>query len=288
MSEDEVTKIINDILLKSGGSIIVNKNLVRNIGLDAAIFYSELCSKYKYFSQKKKIDKDGYFFNTVENMLKDTSLSDYRQREAIKKLKELGLIYYQRRCIPGRGISARRYFKVNMDYERIARLTKNPSNQNLKNCTSKFKDMNLKKLDGNNTNTNNPNIINTNILNGLVVKSNQTCSFNKLKDSINYYLEKYQEHMNCPHPILKKEKWLEVIGKMQDFGYENSLDVPQDFNNLIDRYFITNFPNHPCDRNIIHFASGDIMLNRFYEEERYEQENDTEISNCNSFSTILK
>jgi hypothetical protein len=260
MSESEVIKKINDILLKSG-SIIVNKNLARNIGLDAAIFYSELCSKYKYFCQRKELDKDGYFFNTVENMLKDTSLSDYRQREAIKILKELGLIYYQRRYIPGRGISARRYFKVNMDYERIARLTKNLSNQNLKNCTSNFKDTNLKKLDSNNTN-----IINTNILNGMVIQDNHTGTFNQCIESIYYYLGIYQKYMNCPHPILKKEKWLEVIRKMQDFGDESGIDVPQDFNRMIDRYFETNFPNYPCDRNILHFTSDNIMLNRFYEE----------------------
>lgn len=278
MSELEVTKIINDILLKSGGSIIVNKNLASNIGLDAAIFYSELCSKYKYFSQKKKLDKDGYFFNTVENMKNDTSLSDYRQREAIKKLKELGLICYQIKGLP-----ARRYFKVNLDYGRIARLTENPSSQNLKNCTSKIKDTNLKKLDGNNTNLNN-----TNILNGIFTKDKNTCSFNKLKDSINYYLEKYEEYMDCSHPILKKEKWLEVIEKMQDFGHENSLGIPDDFNSIIDRYFNTEFPTHHCDRNILHFTSGDIMLNRLYEEERYGQENDTEINDCSPFSTILK
>jgi hypothetical protein len=267
MSESEITKIINDILLKSGGSIIVNKNLARNIDLDAAIFYSELCSNYKYFCQKKELDKDGYFFNTVENMLKDTSLSDYRQREAIKILKELGLIYYQRRYIPGRGISARRYFKVNMDYERIARLTKNLSNQNLKNCTSNFKDTNLKKLDSNNTNPN--------ILNGMAIQDNHTGTFNQCIESIYYYLGIYQKYMNCPHPILKKEKWLEVIEKMQDFGYETNAEIPKDFNNMIDRYFISNFPNHPCDRNILHFTSEGIMLNRLKEVERNWQEYDT-------------
>ena len=260
MSESEIIVKINDILLKSG-SIIVNKNLVRNIGLDAAIFYSELCSKYKYFCQKKKLDKDGYFYNTVENMKNDAFLSDYRQRKAIKKLKELGLIYYQRRSIPERGISALRYFKVNMDYDCIARLTKNLSNQNLNNCASKFKDTNLKKLDSNNTNPNN-----TNILNGMVIQDNHTVNLNQYIESINYYLERYQEHMNCPHPILKKEKWLKVIGKMQDFGEESGIDVPQDFNRLIDSYFENDFPNYPCDQNILHFTSGKIMLNRFYEE----------------------
>ncbi|MBA7485713.1 hypothetical protein ES707_21263 [subsurface metagenome] len=255
MSESEITKIINDILLKSG-SIIVNKNLARNIGLDAAIFYSELCSKYKYFSQKKKLDKDGYFFNTVENMKNDTFLSDYRQREAIKKLKELDLIFYQKRGRP-----ALRYFKVNMDYKRIARLTENLSNQNLNNRASNFKDTNLKKLDSNNTNPNN-----TNILNGIAILYSNTVNLNKYKESIDYYLRKYQECMKRPHPILKKEKWLKVIGKMQDFGDESGIDVPQDFNRLIDSYFKTDFPNYPCDRNILHFASNKIMLNRFYEE----------------------
>lgn len=282
MSESEVIEIINNILLKSG-CIIVNKNLVRNIGLDAAILYSEICSKYNYFSQKKELDKDGYFFNTVENMKNDTSLSDYRQREAIKKLKELELIYYQRRSVPERGISALRYFKVNLNYEPIARLTKNPSNQNLKNCIPKFKDMDLEKLESNNTNPNN-----TNILNGIFTKEKNTSYFSKLKDSINYYLKKYEQCMDCQHPILKKEKWLEVIKKMKDFGDENSLDIPYDFNSMIDRYFITNFPNHPCDRNILHFTSGDIMQNRLYEEDRYEDGNDTEINDCSSFSTILK
>jgi hypothetical protein len=209
MSELEVTKIINNILLKSGGSIIVNKNLARNIGLDAAILYSEICSKYKYFSQKEELDKDGYFFNTVENMSKDTFLSDYRQRKANKKLIELGLIFYQKRGIP-----AGRYFKVNFDYDRIARLTEDLSNQNLRNCTSNFKDIDFKKLDSNNTNPNNPNIINTNILNGIAMQDSDTCDLNQCKESIHYYLGKYQEHMNGPHPILKKEKWLEVIEKM--------------------------------------------------------------------------
>ena len=279
MSEFEVTKIINDILLKSG-CIIVNKNLARNIGLDAAILYSELCSKYNYFEQKEMLDEDGYFFNTVENMSNDTSLSDYRQREAIKKLKELGLICYQKRGIP-----ARRYFKVNIDYDCIARLTENPSNQNLENCTSKFKVMPLKKLDSNNTN-----ILNTNILNGIFAKNKNTSGFKEYLEPINYYLEIYQKYMNCPHPILKKEKWLEVIEKMQDFGHENSLDVLNDFNSLIDRYFMTDFSNHPYDRNILHFTSDNIMKNRLYEEQRYGQEDNGEITddlNVNSLSTVL-
>jgi hypothetical protein len=57
---------------------------------------------------------------------------------------------------------------------------------------------------------------------------------------------------------------------MYGFKNENDLYLPQDFNSLIDRYFITKFPNYSCDRNILHFTSEIIMQNRLYEEQRYE------------------
>ena len=78
---------------------------------------------------------------------------------------------------------------------------------------------------------------------------------------------------------------------MEDFRGGYCVVFLHDFYSLIDRYFMTNFPNHPCDRNILHFTSGNIMLNRLYEEQRNEQENNSEITNdlnVNSFSTILK
>ena len=77
-------------LLRNDGSIVINKKLAKGIGLHQAIMYSELISKYLYFSKRGEL-KEGYFFNTVENMEQDTCLSDYQQRESISKLKDLGL-----------------------------------------------------------------------------------------------------------------------------------------------------------------------------------------------------
>lgn len=91
MTEKElsISWLIN--LLRSDGSIIINKRLAHNIGLNEAIMYSELLSKYKYFAEKHELQDDGYFFNTVDNMHKDTALSDYQQRKAICNLEKLGL-----------------------------------------------------------------------------------------------------------------------------------------------------------------------------------------------------
>jgi len=99
-------------LLKSDDNIICNKKLARNIGLHETILYSELLSKYLYFSKNNQLNKYGYFFNTVENMQQDTTLSDSQQRKTIKNLGLLGLIKYRRYGMP-----AKRCFKIVINQE---------------------------------------------------------------------------------------------------------------------------------------------------------------------------
>lgn len=96
-------------LLMAGGSIVVNKELARIIGLHQAVFFVELLAKEDYFERKGQL-KDGWFFNTIENMEKDTTLSVFQQREVIRKLRELKLIDYK-----VEGLPATRYFKINGD-----------------------------------------------------------------------------------------------------------------------------------------------------------------------------
>lgn len=78
-------------LLRADGSIIVNKQLAKEIGLEETVLFSELISKFNYFSSRGET-KDGYFYNTIENIERDTTLTRYKQDRAIKKLKELNLI----------------------------------------------------------------------------------------------------------------------------------------------------------------------------------------------------
>ena len=53
---------------------------------------------------------------------------------------------------------------------------------------------------------------------------------------------------------------------------------------------MTDFTNHPDHLNIIHLTSYNNMKNRLYEEQRYGQEDNGEITddlNVNSLSTVL-
>lgn len=103
-------------LLRSEGSIIVNKALVHSIGLDEAVLYSELFSRYIYFAFKGQLTEEGFFFNTVDDLEAATCLKVKRQRKAISNLQELSLIAYK-----VKGMPARRYFKIIDNEELLAK-----------------------------------------------------------------------------------------------------------------------------------------------------------------------
>jgi len=150
-------------LLRSNGCIVVNKNLSKNIGLNEAIIYSELVSRFLYFKEKNQLTDDGFFFNTVEDLEDGTTLNDYMQRKSINNLKELGLIETSLKNIP-----PKRYFKIIENTELLNSLITKKSNQEALRINSlNFKELNVKNLKTNNTNDNNTketNIsINTNI-----------------------------------------------------------------------------------------------------------------------------
>jgi hypothetical protein len=93
-------------LLSSTAFLILNKQLAKQIGLKEAILLADLISKEEYFIAKGMID--GWFFNTTDNIEKDTTLNSYHQRKCIKVLKDKGLIEVKRKGIP-----AKQYFKIN-------------------------------------------------------------------------------------------------------------------------------------------------------------------------------
>ena len=109
-----ITDLLTD-LLRNDGFIIYNKNLAKNIGVNEAILYSELLSRWNYFKQRGQLTEDGFFFNTVKDLEDGTALSDYQQRRALNSLKEKGLIEME-----VRGIPAKRYFSIVEDSELIA------------------------------------------------------------------------------------------------------------------------------------------------------------------------
>lgn len=142
--------------LRSDGSIIVNKKLAKEIGINEAIMYSELISKYLYF-RKNNMLENGYFYNTIENMQEDTSLTETLQSKAIKKLLSLELIDYKRKGIP-----AKRYFKINHNNIIIDILSRNKFLKVMETGYDKYWKQESDNNGGNNTNINNTNINNTN------------------------------------------------------------------------------------------------------------------------------
>ena len=141
-------------LLRSDGSIILNKKMIKVLGLEATALYSELLSRYKYFSDRGQLTDDGFFYNTVEDIEEVTALSDYQQRKIISKLVKLGLLETK-----VMGIPAKRYFKIIQNEHKLYEmLSLNSSSQKTSELSSqKTSELVVKKLEGNNTNINNTN-----------------------------------------------------------------------------------------------------------------------------------
>ena len=111
-------------LLSSTAFIVLNKTLAKNIGLKESILLADLISKEEYFISNGMTD--GWFFNTESNIEKDTTLTPYQQRKAIKKLKELNIIETKRIGVP-----AKQHFKINEE-----QVVKFLNNKSLSNSTT--------------------------------------------------------------------------------------------------------------------------------------------------------
>ena len=109
-------------LLSSTAFLVVNKELARNIGLKETVLLADLISKEEYFINNGMTD--GWFFNTEANIQKDTTLTPYQQRNALKTLKKYEIIETRRKGVP-----AKQYFKINE--EQVVQFLNNKSLTNL-------------------------------------------------------------------------------------------------------------------------------------------------------------
>ena len=94
-------------LIESKGYITVSKELARNIGLDETMILTELLSKYNYWKDKEKLTEEGYFYITIKDLKHETTLTKYRQTQAINNLKKMNLIKTKKQGLP-----AKRYFTI--------------------------------------------------------------------------------------------------------------------------------------------------------------------------------
>jgi len=173
-------------ILKSTGYLVINKTLAKKVSLEAAICLSDLITKESYFRDHNMLDNEGFFFNTRENIAKDTTLSFYQQRKSLKKLEKLGILE-----IKEYGIPKKAYYRI--DYLPV-----------IKNLTTSDKEtlhQEVKKLNINNNNNNNNNIY----------KVKETKKIDKNTDSYNKFLNEYNKVFN------RKTKSMEGWKKNAEF-----------------------------------------------------------------------
>lgn len=130
-------------LLASDNFITVNRTLIKEVGLDAAVILGELASEANYWKENGEAE-DGFFYSTVENIEEKTSLSKYQQAQAIEKLRAAQLIEVEKRGLP-----ARRFIKINE--ENLLRVFDHKKSKNLTTGGEKIEPLEVKKLDSNKT-----------------------------------------------------------------------------------------------------------------------------------------
>ena len=92
--------------LREDGSINVNKNIARELGVDEAIMLTELVGLFFFYKDRKELN-NGYFYSTIENLQYQTCLKRSKQDKALKVLIEKGFI-----SKITKGQPAKRYFKI--------------------------------------------------------------------------------------------------------------------------------------------------------------------------------
>lgn len=137
--EDSIVNI-----LANDNYIIVNRSLIKELGLKETIILGELASEYNYYKKTNELDEDGYFYSTIENIENNTSLSSYEQKKCLDNLSKRGLI-----DVILKGIPAKRHIKINTS--QIINLFTN----GLETSFQKIKKLDCEKLGTNSNNIKN-------------------------------------------------------------------------------------------------------------------------------------
>ena len=93
-------------IISSTSYFVLNKELVKKLGVECTLVLSDLISKEEYFQERNMTD-NGFFFNTLDNIKEDTTLSHFKIRNALNKLVKNEFIE-----IKLKGIPARTYIKI--------------------------------------------------------------------------------------------------------------------------------------------------------------------------------
>lgn len=167
-------------LLRSDGSIVVNKRLAKEIGLVEAIIYSELASLRNYWEGRGELTDGEWFFCTFANLEKNTTIKERTARKHVNQLEKLGLIESKLQGLP-----SKKYYRITDGIFEVLGLVSNKVGKNYRTDNSsdleaqnseeqQFNqvgknyrtesainaELNQQKMPSNNTRTNNTNLNN--------------------------------------------------------------------------------------------------------------------------------
>jgi len=152
-------------LLSGTGFIVVNKAVAHKFGLYPAIMLGDLASKHLYYEENGTLTEDGYFFATVDDTEKSTTLSKHKQEEALKVLIDEGFV--EMKLI---GVPPKRHFKLDEMLIASQFVKNSPINSRSQNVSIS------EKLDTNNNRIDIVNIDRDNIIKGVLFEDDENDS----------------------------------------------------------------------------------------------------------------
>ena len=135
-------------LIASDSFLCINKCIAKAFGLDAAVLLAELASCYNYVEAQGGLTEDNMFFETVERIEENTTLTKYQQSKAVTVLEEAGVLYTVKRGLP-----AKRYFGINE--EKLLEVVDHKKSKNLTTGSEKTEPQDSQFFDPNNNRVNN-------------------------------------------------------------------------------------------------------------------------------------
>ena len=197
--------------------IMYNINLARNIGIDEAILIGELARKYNYWDMNNKLTDDGFFFITRDDIEKDTSLSDHRQREAFRKLQELGIVIVNN----NKGSVRVNYYKVDEN-----ELVKYMTPQTVESLVSKNLTLQTAETEGSKLqNLQTTNTINTNTTTNTTTKETDYEKKKRITETQKTILDYFNKICGTEYNVKSDGYQLEALLKLDSYSIDEIKQV---------------------------------------------------------------
>lgn len=135
-------------LVANKSFITVNRIIAKSFGLDAAVLLGELASTQVYWEEQGGLDEDGMFYETCEQITKNTTLSKHQQAKAAKALEDAGVLRTKKKGLP-----PMKYYVV--DADKLLGVLNQRQLKNLTNDGEKIEPTSVKKFNTNNKRENN-------------------------------------------------------------------------------------------------------------------------------------